>query len=214
MLQLTQMKTKTLFADKKTQTQPLAARMRPKTFKEYVGQEELVGKGKSLRELIEQDKLSSLILWGPPGSGKTSLAYLVANVTKSHFVYLSAVDSSLGEMRKVLKEAEQRLETLNQRTILTIDEIHRFNRLQQAALLPYTEEASVILVGCTTENPYFEVIGPLVSRSTVYKLNPLSKKEIKKSSKTPLLKLSDIKRVLKKSWMRLLSIPEVMLVGR
>lgn len=166
---------------------PLAVRMRPRNFAEFMGQEHLASKGKPLRELIEKDKLASLILWGPPGTGKTSLAYLIASVTKSHFVYLSAVDSSLAKMKKILNEAKERLASLDQKTILTIDEIHRFNRLQQAALLPFTEEGTIILVGCTTENPYFEVIGPLISRSNVYKLEPLTPKEIIKILENTLL---------------------------
>lgn len=151
---------------------PLAALMRPKNFDEFIGQEHIVGKGKTLRKLIEQDQLRSLILWGPPGCGKTSLAFVIASVTKSHFEYLSGVDSSLQDLRKIISQAETR------RTILTIDEIHRWNRSQQAALLPHVEEGTLILIGCTTENPYFEVIGPLLSRSTIYKLNPLSDKDI------------------------------------
>lgn len=184
------MKSKTLFKDsdspEKSERQPLAFRMRPRSFKEFVGQEHIIGENKPLRKLIEKDQLSSLILWGPPGCGKTSLAYLIASVTKSNFVYLSAVESSLADMKKVLKEAEVRFSQLSQRTILTIDEIHRFNRLQQAALLPPTEEGIIILVGCTTENPYFEVIGPLISRSQVLKLNPLTDNEIKTILKNAL----------------------------
>lgn len=165
---------------------PLAAKMRPKSFNEFVGQEHIIGKGKALRELIEKDKLSSLILWGPPGSGKTSLAYVIASVTKSKFEYLSAVEANLEDLRKILKEAEARLELSGQRTILTIDEVHRWNRAQQAALLPYVENGTVILIGCTTENPYFEVIGPLVSRSSVYKLEALTKKQVEKILKNAL----------------------------
>lgn len=177
------MKGKSLF--EKLENQPLAFRMRPRNFEEFVGQEHLVGKGKALRELIEKDALSSLILWGPPGSGKTSLAYLIANVTNSHFEYFSAVSASLEDLRKILKEAKSRL-YLGQKTILTIDEVHRWNRAQQAALLPYVENGTIILVGCTTENPYFEVIGPLVSRSSVYKLEVLKDEEVKKILKNAL----------------------------
>jgi len=173
--------------------EPLAFRMRPKTFDQFVGQEHLVGKGAALRELIEKDQIPSLILWGPPGCGKTSLAYLIASVTQSHFEYLSAVEGTLADLRRVIQEARARLhreesknhlrihlsQTKPQRTILTIDEIHRWSRSQQAALLPYVEDGTVILIGCTTENPYFEVISPLLSRATVYKLNPLTNSEIK-----------------------------------
>ena len=186
---------------------PLAARMRPRNFDEFVGQEHIIGKGKALRELIERDQLSSLILWGPPGCGKTSLAYLIASVTKSHFEYLSAVEASLEDLRKIIKEAKNRLllrpdlnlkfekpaktpqiipQKTPQRTILTIDEVHRWNRAQQAVLLPYVEDGTIVFIGCTTENPYFEVIGPLVSRSSVYKLEPLSDSEIEKILKNAL----------------------------
>jgi len=182
---------------------PLAARMRPKNFKEFVGQEHIIGKGKALRELIERNQLSSLILWGPPGCGKTSLAYLIASVTKSHFEYLSAVEASLEDLRKIIKEAKNRLllpsylnlkfekpaktsqiipqktiQKTSQRTILTIDEVHRWNRAQQAVLLPYVEDGTIVFIGCTTENPYFEVIGPLLSRSSVYKLEALSESDL------------------------------------
>ena len=164
---------------------PLAVKMRPKKFDEFFGQEHIVGKDKPLRKLIEKDKISSLILWGPPGTGKTSLAYIIASVTNSHFEYLSAVASTLNDLRKIIKEAAER----PTRTILTVDEIHRWNRSQQAALLPYVEDGTIILIGCTTENPYFEVIGPLLSRSNVYKFNPLTPTEIETILKRVIKKL-------------------------
>jgi putative ATPase len=160
-------------------TTPLADRMRPRNFAEFFGQEEIVGNGKLLRKLIENDELSSLIFWGPPGVGKTTLAQIIAEQTKSHFVSLSAVDSGKDELRKVVKEAKDRLHGLErQRTILFVDEIHRWNKAQQDALLPYVERGDLILIGATTENPSFEIVGPLLSRSRVFVLKKLSDKEI------------------------------------
>jgi len=162
-------------------TQPLADRMRPRDFSEFFGQEEIVGKGKLLRKLIENDELSSLIFWGPPGVGKTTLARIVAEQTKSHFVTLSAVDSGKEELRKVVKEAKERLHGLErQRTILFLDEIHRWNKAQQDALLPCVERGELILIGATTENPSFEIVGPLLSRSRVFILKKLSDEDIVK----------------------------------
>ena len=147
---------------------PLADRMRPRNFVEFVGQEEIVGKGKLLRKLVENDELSSIILWGPPGVGKTTLAQIITNQTKAHFVVLSAVDAGREELRKVVKEAKERLHGLErQRTILFVDEIHRWNKAQQDALLPCVERGDITLIGATTENPSFEIIGPLLSRSRV-----------------------------------------------
>jgi len=158
---------------------PLAARMRPRTLEEFVGQEAIVGPGKLLRRAIEADRLfSSIILWGPPGTGKTTLAMIVARRTKSHFETLSAVLAGVADIRKVVAEAKERRALYGQRTILMIDEIHRFHKAQQAALLPHVEDGTLILIGATTENPYFEVIGPLLSRSRVFQLRPLTEGEV------------------------------------
>ena len=161
-----------------TQT-PLANRIRPKTLSEFVGQEHLVGKKEIIRKLIESDQLPSMIFWGPPGSGKTTLAYIIANTTKSHFIHKSAVTTTLEEVRKAVKEAKERLEAYHQRTIFFLDEIHRFNKAQQDSFLPHVEKGTIILIGATTENPSFEVIGPLLSRSRVFVLNQLSPEELK-----------------------------------
>ncbi|HEY4724069.1 MAG TPA: AAA family ATPase [Anaerolineae bacterium] len=156
-------------------SQPLAARMRPRTLDEYVGQEEIAGPGRLLRRAIEADKLfSSILLWGPPGTGKTTLAMIIANTTRSHFEQINAVMSGVADIRRITAEAQERLKLYRRRTILLIDEIHRFNKSQQDALLPHVENGTIILIGATTENPYFEVIGPLVSRSRVFQLKPLS----------------------------------------
>jgi len=158
---------------------PLADRMRPRDFSEFFGQEEIVGKGKLLRKLIENDELSSLVFWGPPGVGKTTLAQIIAEKTNSFFVSISAVDSGKAELREIVKDAAKRLEGLNpQKTILFIDEIHRWSKAQQDALLPYVERGDLILIGATTENPSFEIVGPLLSRSRVFVLKKLSNKEI------------------------------------
>jgi putative ATPase len=157
---------------------PLAARMRPRTLEEFVGQEDIVGEGKLLRRAIQADQLSSVIFWGPPGTGKTSLAMIVANATRSHFAAISAVTSGVADIRRLIDEAKQRRGMYGQRTIVLIDEIHRFNKAQQDALLPFVEDGTIILIGATTENPYFEVIGPLVSRSRIFQLKPLSQSEL------------------------------------
>ena len=160
---------------------PLADRMRPRDFSEFFGQEEIVGEGKILRKLIENDEMSSLIFWGPPGVGKTTLAEIIANATKSHFVVLSGVEAGKADLRKVIEEAKQRSQGLEQqRTILFIDEIHRWNKAQQDALLPVVEKGDVVLIGATTENPSFEVIGPLLSRSRVFILQSLSEEDLVK----------------------------------
>lgn len=158
---------------------PLADRIRPKTFKNFVGQEHLVGKNGIIRKLIESDQLVSMIFWGPPGSGKTTLAYIIANATKSRFFHRSAVTTTLDDVRKVVKEAKERLTAYNQRTIFFLDEIHRFNKAQQDAFLPHVEKGTIVLIGATTENPSFEVIGPLLSRSRVFVLNQLTPDELK-----------------------------------
>lgn len=157
---------------------PLAARMRPRNFTEFIGQGHLVGEGRVLRRCIESDQLPSIVLWGPPGSGKTALAYVIANITKSHFSPVSAVNAGVADLRRVIEEAKRRLKFSGQRTILFIDEIHRFNKAQQDAILPVVEKGTITLIGATTENPSFEVISPLLSRCRVFTLKPLSNEEI------------------------------------
>jgi putative ATPase len=152
---------------------PLAERMRPRAFADFVGQDDITAQDRPLRRAIEADQLSSVIFWGPPGSGKTTLAHLVAQHTKAQFVSFSAVTSGVSELRTLIKAAEQRRALNGQRTILFVDEIHRFNKAQQDAFLPHVERGTVILVGATTENPSFEVISPLLSRSLVVMLKPL-----------------------------------------
>ncbi len=153
---------------------PLAERLRPRTFEEFVGQEDVVAPGRPLRRAIESDQLASLILWGPPGSGKTTLARIIANLTKAEFVSFSAVTSGIPELRRMIAAADQQRRLQGRRTILFVDEIHRFNKAQQDAFLPHVENGTIILLGATTENPSFEVIGPLLSRSLVVVLVPLS----------------------------------------
>jgi putative ATPase len=157
---------------------PLAERMRPRTLDEFVGQEALIGPGRPLRSAIEQDRLQSIILWGPPGTGKTTLARLIASVTRAHFISFSAVLSGIKEIRTVMAEAEEARRRLGRRTILFIDEIHRFNKSQQDAFLPRVEAGDIVLIGATTENPSFEVNSALLSRSKVYVLKALGPKEI------------------------------------
>ncbi len=159
---------------------PLADRIRPETLENFIGQEHIIGKGRILRKMLEEDKLISLIFWGPPGSGKTTLAKIIAHLTTSHFVQFSAVTSGVADVRKVIKEAKVRLKIYNRRTILFIDEIHRFNKAQQDTFLPHIEDGTITLIGATTENPSFEVIGPLLSRTRVFTLKRLTPPEIKK----------------------------------
>jgi putative ATPase len=152
---------------------PLAARLRPRSLDDIVGQDELVGRGRPLRVLVESDRLSSAIFWGPPGTGKTTLAQVIARHTAKAFEQLSAVSASVKDVREVLARAEQRLGEQEQGTILFLDEVHRFNKAQQDALLPSVESGLLVLIGATTENPYFEVNPPLLSRSTLFRLQPL-----------------------------------------
>ncbi|MGD1120354.1 MAG: replication-associated recombination protein A [Dehalococcoidales bacterium] len=160
------------------QQAPLATRMRPNTLNAFVGQEHLIGKGRVLRKAIETDRIPSMILWGPPGCGKTTLANVIANSTGAFFAPVSAVSASVADLRRIVSQAKDRHKVQNQRTILFIDEIHRFNKTQQDAVLPYVEDGTVILIGATTENPSFEVTSPLLSRSRVLPLKPLTPDEI------------------------------------
>ncbi len=169
------------------ETQPLAFRMKPKTLEEFVGQEHIVGKDKLLYRTIKADRLSSIILWGPPGCGKTSLAKVISNTTKYQFKKLNAVTSGVADMKNAIQEASNPLMNPTGKCILFIDEIHRFNKLQQDALLPFVEDGTVILIGATTENPYFEVNKALISRSMVIKLEPLKKADIIKVIKNALV---------------------------
>jgi putative ATPase len=166
-----------LFSNRADQLQhqeaPLAARMRPATLEEFVGQAHVLGPGSALRALIEADELRSVILWGPAGTGKTSLAHIIARATRSHFEELSATSAGVKDVRALLAAARERLGALGRRSILFIDEIHRFNKAQQDALLPGVEDRTVVLVGATTENPFFTVNAPLMSRSLLFRLEPL-----------------------------------------
>ncbi|MBO6193668.1 MAG: replication-associated recombination protein A [Clostridiales bacterium] len=166
--------------------QPLPYRMAPRNLDEYVGQEHIVGKGKLLRRMIEADRLSSVILFGPPGTGKTALARVIANCTTSKFRSINAVTSGVGDIKAVIEDAKNPLLSEGRKTVLFIDEIHRFNKLQQDALLPYVEDGTIILVGATTENPFFEVNKALVSRSTVLQLHSLTDDDIVKILKNAI----------------------------
>jgi putative ATPase len=162
-----------------SQEAPLAARMRPQSLSEYIGQTHIVGEGKLLRRAIQSDRLfSSIIFWGPPGTGKTTLAQIIANTTQSHFETMSAVLAGVPELRRVIKDAQERRRLYQKRTILFVDEVHRWNKAQQDALLPHVENGLLILIGATTDNPYFEVIKALVSRSRIFQLIPLSVEEM------------------------------------
>ena len=174
-------KTASLFAP----PPPLAARLRPRSLNEFVGQEHLVGPGRLLWRALKARRLfSSMIFWGPPGSGKTTLAKVLARTMDAQFVSLSAVMSGVADLRKVVEEA-RRWQEQGRRTILLIDEIHRFNKAQQDALLPHVEEGLITLIGATTENPYFEIIGPLLSRARVFIFEPLKEAEILSSCAGP-----------------------------
>jgi len=166
------------FQQEKNQEAPLAARMRPAALHEFVGQEHLMGEGHVLRKAIEAGKVPSLILWGPTGSGKTTMAYIIANTTEAHFSPVSAVSAGVADLRRIIEEAKERRKLYQKKTILFIDEIHRFNKAQQDAVLPFVEDGTITLIGATTENPSFEVISPLLSRCQVLTLNPLTEDEI------------------------------------
>lgn len=159
---------------------PLASRMRPTTLDEVVGQEHIIGPGKLLYRAIKADKLGSVIFYGPPGTGKTTLARVIANTTSAEFTQLNATTAGKKDMEEVVKEAQQRIGMYGKKTILFVDEIHRFNKGQQDYLLPFVEDGTIILIGATTENPYFEVNSALISRSSIFELKPLSKEDIKK----------------------------------
>jgi putative ATPase len=159
--------------------QPLAARMRPRTLEDFVGQEHFLGEGKLLRRLLLADRLGSVIFFGPPGSGKTALAHVIAQHTRCHFRPLNAVAAGVKEVREILERARRDLEETGQRTILFVDELHRFNRAQQDVLLPDVEEGRVILIGATTQNPFFAINSPLLSRSQIFTFQPLSRDDIK-----------------------------------
>ena len=163
---------------------PLAARMRPRSFDEYIGQDHIIGEGSVLRRSIEADRLPSIILWGPPGAGKTTLASLIANLTRSHFEQISGVASGVADLRRVAAEARQRLGMSAQSTILFVDEIHRFNKAQQDVILPYVEDGTLVLIGATTENPSFEVVSPLLSRARVFALEALTDEQVKRIMNT------------------------------
>ena len=165
--------------EQKEKEAPLAARMRPAALEDFVGQEHLIGKRRVLRKAIETGQLPSIILWGPPGSGKTTLAYIIANITDSHFSPISAASAGVNDLRRIIDEAKGRRQINQQKTIIFIDEIHRFNKAQQDAILPFVEDGTVTLIGATTENPSFEVTSPLLSRCQVLTLNPLTEDELR-----------------------------------
>ncbi len=169
--------------EKKTKAQegelaPLAVRMRPRNLSEFVGQNHILGPGKLLTRAILADRISSLILYGPPGTGKTCLAYVISSITKSHFERINATSSNVGEIRQFISQALQRKKRAGQKTILFIDELHRFNKAQQDVVLPDVEEGNLVLIGATVHNPFFSIVAPLLSRSIVFSLNPLSEEEI------------------------------------
>lgn len=159
---------------------PLAELLRPKNLNDFQGQEHLTGPGKPIRRMIENRKVTSMILWGPPGVGKTTLAHIISNGIAANFEFFSAVTSGVEDVRKVIKKAREVMESEQKQTVLFVDEIHRFNKSQQDAFLPFVEDGTIVLIGATTENPGFRVNAPLISRSQVYKLNPLEDDQVKK----------------------------------
>ena len=180
-----------LFDSSKPKHEPLAARMRPRNLDEYIGQDHIVGKGRLLRRAIAADQLSSVIFYGPPGTGKTTLARVIANHTKSNFITLNAVLTGVADIRASIKSADDFFKLYNRRTILFVDEVHRWNKAQQDALLPWVENGTIILIGATTENPFFEVNKALVSRSRVFQLKALTKEDLMKAAR---MALSDVER--------------------
>src|SRR4051812_2240385 len=172
-----------LFADSRKKNMqrvaPLAVRMRPRSLDEFVGQQHFLGPGKLLRRMLEADRLTSVIFYGPPGTGKTTLASLIAQYTKSHFEQVNAAAVGVKEVRTIIDAAKERLASGGARTVLFLDEIHRFNRAQQDILLPDVEAGLILLVGATTENPFFAVNSPLVSRSQIFQFQPISEEDIK-----------------------------------
>lgn len=188
-----------LFAEGKKKA-PLAERMRPRTLDEFVGQEHIVGSGKPLRKMIESDQVRSLVLWGPPGTGKTTLGQIIARAFQADFHHFSATRSSIKEIQTVMENSRKKFKSYGTRDLVFVDELHRFNKAQQAAFLLYVEEGSVILIGATTENPSFEIINPLLSRSQVFVLKPLPSQEIQTILKRAL---ADIERGLGERQMKL-----------
>lgn len=181
------------------QKEPLAYRVRPKTLEEYVGQEHVIGKGKILYRTIKADRLSSIILFGPPGCGKTSLARVISETTKYKFYKMNAVTSGVADIKKVIEETKNFMLNPTGKSILFIDEIHRFNKLQQDALLPFVENGTIILIGATTENPYFEVNKALISRSMVIKLEPLTTENVFTILKNALTNKDGLRRLQHKN---------------
>ncbi|MFO0806294.1 MAG: AAA family ATPase [Gemmataceae bacterium] len=167
-------------SDHRMKARPLAARMRPRTLDDFVGQEHFLGEGKLLRRMLLADRLNSLIFYGPPGCGKTALAHVIANHTKSRFKPLNAVSAGIKDVRELLAEAKAHLEDAGERTILFIDEIHRFNRSQQDVLLPDVEDGVIILIGATTQNPFFAINTPLLSRSQIFTFEALTREHTKR----------------------------------
>src|SRR5512133_1234030 len=173
-----------LFSQSTAEThEPLAARMRPRNLDEYIGQDHIIGPGRLLRRAIQADQLTSVIFYGPPGTGKTTLARVIANHTKSNFVTLNAVLAGVQQIRDSVAAAEEQKKLYGRRTILFVDEVHRWNRSQQDALLPWVENGTIILIGATTENPFFEVNKALVSRSRVFQLKALTNEDLEKSAR-------------------------------
>ena len=183
---------------RKKEESPLAVRMRPKNLDEVVGQQHIIGKDKLLYRAIKADKISSLIFYGPPGTGKTTLAKVIANTTSANFVQMNATTSGKKDMEQAVSQAKDAFGMYGKKTILFIDEIHRFNKAQQDYLLPFVEDGTIILIGATTENPYFEVNGALLSRSIIFELKSLEKKDIRKKAAEAKKKMDKLQHDLPK----------------